>query len=463
MKTVHLTNMFHANSGGIATFYRALLRAATPENKVCLVVPWECDGVEEVNDHGRIYYVRAPRQLLIDSRYRVVLPHRFLLPFRSTVRKILQWEQPDLVEICDKYSFVFLGSSLRKGWIPGIKRPAVIGLTCERMDDNVKQFVWDGKLSERFSRYYMHRVYLPMFDFHIAISEYTAEELIAANEGHTIHRREVWVCPLGVDAERFRPSPRREGLRRELNAEIGGTASTILLLYVGRLSAEKNLALLAATMECLAGDRKHDYRLLIAGDGPERARLQAAMEKAAPGHAHFLGHVSDREELADLFAGADAFVHPNPREPFGIAPLEAMASGLPLIAPNQGGVLSFANQANAWLAKPTGDEFARAARDVFAHRESRRSRCGLARKTAQNLSWNRVTSEHFALYDRLRNRFEQWQLGQYAAEQAAATHASLANHDSIRSGQMARLVYAWNDVFRQPAGKAFASASQMSR
>lgn len=147
------------------------------------------------------------------------------------IQKILQREQPDLVEICDKYSFVYLGSCLRKGRMRGVRRPAAVGLTCERMDDNVKQFVHPGKFGERFSRCYMHRVYLPMFDFHIAISEYTAAELIAANEGRTMHRREVWVCPLGVDAARFRPSPHRKMLRRELISEVSGSTSTRLLLY----------------------------------------------------------------------------------------------------------------------------------------------------------------------------------------------------------------------------------------
>jgi alpha-1,6-mannosyltransferase len=451
MKTLHLTNMFHPCSGGIHTFYRALLQAAAPAQQVRLVVPWESDGVEDVNDNARIYYVRAPRHVFIDPRYRVVLPHRFVLPYRGAVQQILRREQPDLVEICDKYSFVYLASCLRKGWLPGVNRPAVVGLTCERMDDNVRQFLHPGKLGERFSRYYMRRAYLPMFDFHIAISEYTAAELIAANNSHTIHRREVWVCPLGVDSARFQPSPHRKMLRRELLNEIRGGDFTRLLLYAGRLSLEKNLRLLAETMAALGGDPRHDYRLLLAGDGPQRGRLQSELQTIAPGRAHFLGHLSNREELADLFAAADAFLHPNPREPFGITPLEAMAAGLPLVAPNQGGVLSLANQANAWLAKPTGADFARAVREVFEHPESRISRCGLARKTAESLDWNRVTTEYFALYGRLRNRFQQWQLGRAAAARPGAGYPSLAAHVETQPGQAARLVYARNDLFRHAA------------
>ncbi len=68
----------------------------------------------------------------------------------------------------------------------------------------------------------------------------------------------------------------------------------------------------------------------------------------------FYGHVGARETLARLYASCDVFVHPNPREPFGIGPLEAMASGVPLVAPAAGGLLSYANDTNAWLAGAHG-------------------------------------------------------------------------------------------------------------
>jgi glycosyltransferase involved in cell wall biosynthesis len=75
---------------------------------------------------------------------------------------------------------------------------------------------------------------------------------------------------------------------------------------------------------------------------------------------HLLGHTDGRDALADCYAHADVFVHPNPREPFGLAPLETMASGLPLVAPVSGGVLEYASAENAWLAEPTAAGFAAA-------------------------------------------------------------------------------------------------------
>jgi phosphatidylinositol alpha 1,6-mannosyltransferase len=97
------------------------------------------------------------------------------------------------------------------------------------------------------------------------------------------------------------------------------------------------------------------------------------------------------------------FVHPNPREPFGIGPLEAMASGVPLVAPDAGGLLSYANDTNAWLAEPTGEAFAGAVRGACRPGAERDARLTRARETAAGYTWPNVTRTIFELYDRLHN------------------------------------------------------------
>ena len=126
-----------------------------------------------------------------------------------------------------------------------------------------------------------------------------------------------------------------------------------------------------------------------------------ASEKRVPGRVHLLGQIVDRSLLAKIYANCDALIHPNPREPFGIAPLEAMASGLPVVAPRFGGVLSYANEDNSWLAEPSGESFADAVRQVFGQEDARRTKVDAALRTAEEFSWSRVTARFFQLYDDL--------------------------------------------------------------
>ena len=140
------------------------------------------------------------------------------------------------------------------------------------------------------------------------------------------------------------------------------------------------------------------YQLAIAGTGIEREAMERQCEGGGIRNIKFLGHIGDRDELADLVANADIFIHPNPNEPFGIAPLEAMAAGLAVIVPNSGGVISYANENTAWLGVPDPDEFATAARLIRADAAARRKKIIAARDTAETFHWPRVTSRFLQLY-----------------------------------------------------------------
>ena len=118
IKTLHITNCYHASSGGIRTFYHALLDAANQRRReIRLVVPGPKDSIEEVGEFARIYTIAAPVSPFVDSKYRLLLPHLYALPYRSKLRQILEEERPGLVEVCDKYTLCFLPSVLRRGWI----------------------------------------------------------------------------------------------------------------------------------------------------------------------------------------------------------------------------------------------------------------------------------------------------------------------------------------------------------
>jgi alpha-1,6-mannosyltransferase len=402
LKTLHLTNAWHASSGGIGTFYRALLEAANREgHHMRLVVPGDRTHTEEAGAYGRIYHIEAPRAPL-NGNYRIIYPHRFLFP-NTALQRILNSERPDLVEVSEKYTMPYFASLLRTRSLPGVKhRPTVVGLSCERMDENFSAYIARGARGRHFCETYMKWIYFPSFDHHIAVSEYAAAELIGAARG-------IWVAPMGVDCDRFTPARRSAEVRQRLHELTGAPEGACLLLYAGRLAPEKNLPLLIETMALLD---PREYRLAIAGEGMLLEELRAECSRRELGHVAFLGHITSRDELADLYANADIFLHPNPREPFGIAPLEAMSSGIAVVAPAEGGVMAYATRENAWLTGATPMEFATAVRAI---RAGGSSKSAAARATALEYGWPKVAAHFLNLYGDL-----------HALTQGSQTRASLA-------------------------------------
>ena len=135
--------------------------------------------------------------------------------------------------------------------------------------------------------------------------------------------------PRGVDLGAFHPRHRDKPGWKEFGVPDDG----FLLLYVGRISAEKNLGTLAeAFLDAL--QRKPDLRLIVVGDGPYRDALESRLGPC--GHAHFTG-VLNGEMLARAFASADLFVFPSLTDTFGNSVIEALASGLPCLVSDEGG------------------------------------------------------------------------------------------------------------------------------
>ncbi|MEB3271866.1 MAG: glycosyltransferase family 1 protein [Synechococcus sp.] len=152
------------------------------------------------------------------------------------------------------------------------------------------------------------------------------EELATKGIQHTA----LW--QRGVDTELFRPELRSGAMRQRLHGNHDDRGS--LLLYIGRLSAEKQIERIRPVLEALP-----DARLALVGDGPYRQQLEKLFEGTA---TTFVGYLAG-EDLAAAYASGDAFLFPSSTETLGLVLLEAMAAGCPVVGANRGGIPDIVN------------------------------------------------------------------------------------------------------------------------
>jgi phosphatidylinositol alpha 1,6-mannosyltransferase len=188
----------------------------------------------------------------------------------------------------------------------------------------------------------------------------------------------------GVDIDTFSPAHRSETLRRVLapNGEA-------LVGYVGRLAPEKRVHLLRQVSK-LPG-----VRLVVVGDGPAAAMLRKCLPAAA-----FVG-VRHGAQLARLYASLDIFAHTGPYETFGQAVQEAMASGLPVVAPAAGGPLDLVRHDRTGYLVPPFEAagFTAALKDLAADPERRAMFGAAGRAAIEGRSWAAVGDELIGHYD----------------------------------------------------------------
>ncbi len=153
----------------------------------------------------------------------------------------------------------------------------------------------------------------------------TSTAMVEELAGKGIQHTALW--QRGVDTELFRPELRSQEMRARLHGQHGDTGN--LLLYIGRLSAEKQIERIRPVLEALP-----DARLALVGDGPHRQQLERLFEGTA---TTFVGYLAG-EELASAYASGDAFVFPSSTETLGLVLLEAMAAGCPVVGANRGGI-----------------------------------------------------------------------------------------------------------------------------
>ena len=211
-----------------------------------------------------------------------------------------------------------------------------------------------------------------MATINLAPSTWTRDELL----DHGFSRLAIW--GRGVDTERFTPTKADANLRRAW-APNGET----IIGYMGRLGTEKQVADLRVLTD-IPGTR-----IVVVGDGPERAALERALPNAV-----FTG-VQTGEDLPRHLASMDLFVHPGEMETFGQAIQEAQASGLPVVAPRRGGPIDLVSPShNGWLYTP-GDlaEMRSRVVDLVGDAYKRRAFGQTARAMVEDRSWPRICDQ----------------------------------------------------------------------
>ena len=294
---------------------------------------------------------------------------RLAWPGLSSVRDLVGRFRPDLVHCATEFSIGRVGQiAARRAGIP---------LVSSLHTDF-------GRYAEAYGMPWLRRaVSSHLARFHRRSRRVYTPSTVSRAEVLALGVPDVETWGRGVDVELFHPGRRSQDMRAAL-----GLGSRFTFLYVGRLAAEKCVENVIEAYR-VAGEflPRGMIHLVIAGTGPKEDEIRAA----APPGVTFLGFLERRSRLPDLYANSDAFVFASVTETLGLVILEAMASGLPVVAAPAGGIRDHLRDDVNGLAYPAGDVGAMAQAMVrlagdwaLTQRLSRG-----ARKTAEGLSWER--------------------------------------------------------------------------
>jgi alpha-1,6-mannosyltransferase len=381
LSVLDITEFYGDTTGGIRTYLRqkSAYVEARADLRHVVVLPSPRDHVAQ-SEGVRSYRLQGPK---VPKQ----APYRFMLATRTN-RRIALHERPDVIEI---------GSP---GFVPWITKLATRGL-----DIPLVAF-WHSNFPRVFAPF-PERAHAPQralwdlgwkyarqIDKQVAISivcsRFVADDLRAAGIDRVVR------IPLGVDLAHFHPGRRasRDAVRARLGLPDGPVAG-----FVGRFAAEKEIELaLQAWPEVY---RRTGAILALIGSGPMQGKLEAMVDGAP--WARFLPYQSSRDALADLLAAVDLFVAPSSNETFGLAPLEAQASGTPVIAASRGGIGEQieAGGAGAIFEAGSASSFQETAIKLFQSDLPALGARGRSYAEADH-SWETVFDRIFAVYEQVK-------------------------------------------------------------
>ena len=329
MRIVDVNEFYTPTGGGVRTYLdRKMAIMADLGHELIVIAPGREERVEERPGGGRVIYIKAPR-LPFDRSYGLFWDG-------EPVTRLLDELQPDVVEA---------SSPWRPAWIVGKWQPkegqnaAVKSFFMH--NDNVAAYAlrwFEGmappeRIERAFAWYsrYMGR-FLEHFDTVVTNGPALYKRLI---------KRGVRVdasMPLGIERAHFSPDLRDEALRARLLAQCDLPADGHLLLGLGRHHPEKRWPMIIDAVE--RAGAKMPVGLILVGDGIDRRAIERRIAESP--HIRLFRPVYDRASFSRIIASCDALIHGCESETFGLVASEALASGLPLIVPDEGGCAEIA-------------------------------------------------------------------------------------------------------------------------
>ncbi|MFD3536359.1 glycosyltransferase [Streptomyces sp. NPDC058664] len=370
LRIVRLANFVTPTSGGLRTALDQLGRGyRAAGHEPVLVVPGDIARDQETGQ-GRVITLPGP-VLPGTGGYRV-------LTDRRRVRDLLDDLAPDRIEVSDRTTLRWTGEWARRARVPSVM------VSHEAADGVLRTWGVPPAAAARAADRLNRRTAW-------AFARIVCTTAWAEREFVRIGARNVVRAPLGVDLDRCRPGRRSTGLWTRY-----AEGERVLLLLCSRLSVEKRPG---TALDALAELRDAGIAaaLVVAGDGPLRGALERrARERRLP--VRFLGHVLDREVLADLQAAADVCLAPGPAETFGLSALEALACGTPVVVSASSALPEVVGSAGA-AAVDTPGAFASAVRGLLAVPETARRTAARAR--AEAFTWDRSVTAFLRAHDAL--------------------------------------------------------------
>ncbi len=351
------------------------------------IVTTLCQTIRHLHRRGHEVLIVAPEGDVVEFEgCRIVAVPGWRFPFypelrlafsRSSVHRILEQFQPDVVHAVEPVCLGIAALYLSGGGEGGkLRAPLVISYHTDL-----------PKYLKYFGMGFIEPIIWPLLRLRhnrATVNLGTSLPVVRELEQNGIARVALW--PGGVDSDRFHPHHRSSAMRAHLSA---GHPESPLLLYAGRLSAEKSIERLAPILRAIP-----QARLALVGDGPHRAALLQHFAGLPVSFAGFL----HGDALAQAFASCDAFLMPSQTETLGLVVLEAMASGVPVVAARAGGIPDMIEDGISGFLFDTDSQAAAILTRIFNDSTLREAIGRAGRLEALKRSWQSATctlEEHY--------------------------------------------------------------------